>query len=110
MLPSERDDGICVGRIPPFVRRVICPPSLLATHRSSLPPSPARKATLLPSLEIAASLAGELVGMVTRRWMSSQSMSLVAGAPGTAGRCNDKTHRFEVLRRLWLMKASLLPA
>src|SRR5262249_50266375 len=64
--------------------RVTSLPSTVATHRSS-PFCCERKAMREPSDEMAPSTTSIVVGWKTRRWISSQSMSVLAGVLGTAG-------------------------
>src|SRR5262245_20761368 len=87
--------------------RVTWLPSTLATHKSS-PSWLARNAMRLPSLEMAHSPMVICDGCLTRRWMSSISKSLPAGALGAAGLNRLITKGLLMFRRHWLMKAMRL--
>src|SRR6478736_3721594 len=94
-----------------LVCRDTFPPSVDPTHRS---PS-ARNATIRPFREMQQPAAGYGLARVrTRRWMSSQSMSVDAApaempGPVEDGFCRSMMWTFIPPRR-WLRKASLPPA
>src|SRR5947209_11987192 len=105
---------MCVGLVLPVVRRMTCPPSLLATHKSCCPSTVARQAIRLPSPEMAQWLIVIGEGCLTRRWMPSQSISLLAGVggcvvPAALGFCRLSTYALGVFCTRWLMNAILLP-